>query len=87
MIGMGKKAFKSHLLKTFHHLLEAFFGQLGCTFHPCYSFKNLAIGFLIQVEVFLSDMDNSLFFLPIGIFSIIPQMGWEKEIRRGRTSN
>jgi len=63
LIGIGEEAFKSHLLKPFHHLLETGFGQLGCTFHPRHSFKNLAIRFLIQMKFLFGDMNNR-FFLP-----------------------
>ena len=61
LIGIGEKAFKSHLLKPFHHLLKTGVGQLGGTFHSRHSFKNLAIRFLIQMKLLFGDMNDRLF--------------------------
>ena len=61
LIRIGEKPFESHLLKAPHHLLKTFLGQLGCTFHPGHSLKDLVIGFLIQMEIFFCNMYKSFF--------------------------
>ena len=71
LVRVGEKAFKTHLLKPSHHLLEAFFSQLGCAFHPCHPFQNLSVRFFIQVKVFLGDMNDRLFLPTDGHFFII----------------
>ena len=77
---MGEEAFKSHLLKTSHHLFKPLLVQLGRTLHPCDALENLAIRFLIEVEVLLCNMDKDLLFATDRHIAIITQIGEKMEI-------
>ncbi len=71
MVGGGEEALEPHLLKTLHDLFKPFAVQKGRAFNPGNAFQNLAIRFIVQMEILFCNVKKSLFLPTDGLHRVM----------------